>query len=156
MFDHSILITTLAIMPYATHWICCQCNFGPMLICNYPSCLRCQHIHATEGCCTYITENDSTSDYEGVSTYQPVNDAPSSVSMKTLSAPKFDSTRRVPFSSPNMMGRQTAAPAARTRYARTDLYICCQCGDGPKVYQNQSRCVACDHDVCPKCIPVKY
>ncbi|PGH30454.1 hypothetical protein GX50_06775 [[Emmonsia] crescens] len=37
----------------------------------------------------------------------------------------------------------------------TDLYICCACGDGPKVYQNQGRCVNCNHDVCGYCTHVK-
>lgn len=31
------------------------------------------------------------------------------------------------------------------------LYTCCKCGDGPKVYEHQSKCVLCHHDVCGYC-----
>ncbi|KAL3482144.1 hypothetical protein BJX99DRAFT_217433 [Aspergillus californicus] len=28
------------------------------------------------------------------------------------------------------------------------MWICCQCGDGPKVYINQSICIECHHHSC--------
>ncbi|KAL4804114.1 hypothetical protein BDV18DRAFT_35704 [Aspergillus unguis] len=30
----------------------------------------------------------------------------------------------------------------------TEMWICCQCGDGPKVYKYQPRCVTCNHFAC--------
>ncbi|RAL08599.1 uncharacterized protein BO97DRAFT_408273 [Aspergillus homomorphus CBS 101889] len=47
-----------------------------------------------------------------------------------------------------------ALPADRTQ-TRGNLYFCCQCGDGPKLYQNQPRCVMCQHVACANCTPVK-
>ncbi|PWY63683.1 hypothetical protein BO83DRAFT_382535 [Aspergillus eucalypticola CBS 122712] len=35
------------------------------------------------------------------------------------------------------------------------LYFCCQCGDGPKAWGNQPRCVLCQHSICSYCKPVK-
>ncbi|EIT81238.1 hypothetical protein F9C07_11719 [Aspergillus flavus] len=35
------------------------------------------------------------------------------------------------------------------------LYICCNCHDGPKLYNNQPRCVMCQHVVCSDCQHVK-
>ncbi|KAF7167458.1 hypothetical protein CNMCM6106_003018 [Aspergillus hiratsukae] len=40
-------------------------------------------------------------------------------------------------------------------YSQTYMYICCQCGDGPKVYNVQPRCIECQHIVCSGCKPVK-
>ncbi|CAI7567912.1 unnamed protein product [Penicillium discolor] len=33
----------------------------------------------------------------------------------------------------------------------TYLYICCGCGDGPKVYNHQPICVPCNHQACGNC-----
>lgn len=40
-------------------------------------------------------------------------------------------------------------------YGGTHLFVCCHCGDGPKVYQHQTRCVLCNHDPCSRCMLVK-
>jgi hypothetical protein len=31
------------------------------------------------------------------------------------------------------------------------LYICCQCGDGPKSVNIQPRCIGCNHEACGDC-----
>ncbi|PYH31486.1 uncharacterized protein BO87DRAFT_126440 [Aspergillus neoniger CBS 115656] len=33
------------------------------------------------------------------------------------------------------------------------LYFCCQCGDGPKLWDRQPRCVICQHSICGYCKP---
>ncbi|OJI79348.1 hypothetical protein ASPTUDRAFT_47947 [Aspergillus tubingensis CBS 134.48] len=33
------------------------------------------------------------------------------------------------------------------------LYFCCQCGDGPKLWDRQPRCVICSHSICGYCMP---
>ncbi|PYI08090.1 hypothetical protein BO78DRAFT_417109 [Aspergillus sclerotiicarbonarius CBS 121057] len=38
---------------------------------------------------------------------------------------------------------------------RPNLYFCCQCGDGPKLYQNQPQCRVCHHIACSSCKPAK-
>ncbi|EEH21675.2 hypothetical protein PABG_03891 [Paracoccidioides brasiliensis Pb03] len=72
--------------------------------------------------------------------------------------PSADFTYR-PFASPD-----PPVPSVMKRFlenfhagihSSTDLYICCICGDGPKVFQNQGRCVNCDHDVCGYCARIK-
>ncbi|KAL2809558.1 hypothetical protein BJX63DRAFT_435031 [Aspergillus granulosus] len=35
------------------------------------------------------------------------------------------------------------------------MYICCQCGDGPKLYVNQAACCECHHVACDGCTLVK-
>lgn len=48
------------------------------------------------------------------------------------------------------------APGGIKPYNATYMYICCQCGDGPKVFNHQPRCIRCNHDACSKCKEVKY
>ncbi|KAE8378603.1 hypothetical protein BDV26DRAFT_188705 [Aspergillus bertholletiae] len=36
-----------------------------------------------------------------------------------------------------------------------NLYICCKCSDGPKLYEIQPQCVICNHYVCQDCVHVK-
>ncbi|KAL2868503.1 uncharacterized protein BJX67DRAFT_42258 [Aspergillus lucknowensis] len=43
----------------------------------------------------------------------------------------------------------------RNYYSDTTLWICCGCGDGPKVYHHQTVCVICQHVSCPDCTLVK-
>ncbi|CAI7626003.1 Zinc finger, RanBP2-type [Penicillium expansum] len=31
------------------------------------------------------------------------------------------------------------------------MYICCQCGDGPKLYNMQPTCYVCSHQACSNC-----
>ncbi|EAW12753.1 uncharacterized protein ACLA_011800 [Aspergillus clavatus NRRL 1] len=40
-------------------------------------------------------------------------------------------------------------------YSNTYMYICCQCGDGPKVYNVQPQCIICQHIACSSCREVK-
>ncbi|KAJ0416276.1 hypothetical protein BJY00DRAFT_317045 [Aspergillus carlsbadensis] len=36
----------------------------------------------------------------------------------------------------------------RQHNSDTEMYICCQCGDGPKVFSIQPTCVECSHFCC--------
>ncbi|KAL4777043.1 hypothetical protein BDW60DRAFT_175375 [Aspergillus nidulans var. acristatus] len=40
-------------------------------------------------------------------------------------------------------------------YAASDFWVCCRCGDGPKVYTYSIQCVLCNHIVCELCTRVK-
>ncbi|PYH50205.1 uncharacterized protein BO96DRAFT_248526 [Aspergillus niger CBS 101883] len=40
-------------------------------------------------------------------------------------------------------------------HAFPTLYFCCQCGDGPKSWDNQPRCAICNHNICGYCMPAK-
>ncbi|KAL2849190.1 hypothetical protein BJY01DRAFT_210806 [Aspergillus pseudoustus] len=43
----------------------------------------------------------------------------------------------------------------RHNYSYPEMYICCQCGDGPKIWGNQPICVICQHQACDVCTHVK-
>ncbi|EFW16276.1 hypothetical protein CPSG_07326 [Coccidioides posadasii str. Silveira] len=125
-------------MPYATHWVCCRCKFGPMSIENYPACINCQHRGAKSPCCHHecLRDHDSYHYAAEMSSYaaqrEPEFDNPA-----VISIPQMSHDRRY------------------FRAAPTYLYVCCGCGDGPKVYQLEPRCVNCSHDACPYCRYVK-
>ncbi|RJE18259.1 hypothetical protein PHISCL_09405 [Aspergillus sclerotialis] len=40
-------------------------------------------------------------------------------------------------------------------YQQNYLYICCQCNDGPKLYNVQPVCIVCEHKACKWCSQVK-
>ncbi|KAL2852149.1 hypothetical protein BJX68DRAFT_59805 [Aspergillus pseudodeflectus] len=40
-------------------------------------------------------------------------------------------------------------------YSSSEMYICCRCGDGPKVWAHQPTCVMCNHTSCDDCTRVK-
>ncbi|EEQ89047.1 hypothetical protein RJZ56_004708 [Blastomyces dermatitidis] len=136
-------------MPYATHWICGNCNFGPMMISNYPSCISCSHQPCS--CCTYDTVDGSTLRTESLSSsgnLRTLDHMPSTdCHLNTYTNPSLP----LPGATREMLEDLQASIINRA----TDLYICCSCGDGPKVYQNQGRCVNCDHDVCGYCTHIK-
>jgi hypothetical protein len=39
------------------------------------------------------------------------------------------------------------------RQMPSSFYYCCQCDDGPKLFENQPMCVNCNHTVCGNCRP---
>ncbi|KAL3468633.1 hypothetical protein BJX64DRAFT_10908 [Aspergillus heterothallicus] len=43
----------------------------------------------------------------------------------------------------------------RSHYSDEVMYICCQCGDGPKLFANQPLCCSCNHKPCNICTLVK-
>ncbi|OJJ38712.1 hypothetical protein ASPWEDRAFT_36387 [Aspergillus wentii DTO 134E9] len=52
----------------------------------------------------------------------------------------------------------TAASSTTLRLGHTQraLYVCCQCNDGPKSWDNQPKCAVCNHYVCSSCKPFKF
>ncbi|KAL4961804.1 uncharacterized protein BDV14DRAFT_179686 [Aspergillus stella-maris] len=40
-------------------------------------------------------------------------------------------------------------------YSSAHMWVCCGCGDGPKLYSNQTVCVICSHSACSYCEGVK-
>lgn len=134
-------------MPYATHWVCCKCGFGPMLIDNYPSCLNCQHRGAREACCTHAALGMEAA---------YVDEAFScSSSPRTILSVGDELVQQSPIENLYSPAEQMMNSSPMVRGRATDLYICCSCGDGPKVYQHHARCVMCNHDACRYCTHVK-
>ncbi|KAL5359390.1 hypothetical protein BJX96DRAFT_174308 [Aspergillus floccosus] len=52
-------------------------------------------------------------------------------------------------------GRPSREIRVNKIYTQTYMYICCQCHDGPKVYNVQPQCVNCHHSACSNCTYVK-
>src|SRR5271170_3480435 len=46
---------------------------------------------------------------------------------------------------------RTSPPAS----VKSTSYTCCQCKDGPKLWELQPKCIKCDHVACKNCVKVK-
>ncbi|CEJ60202.1 hypothetical protein PMG11_08786 [Penicillium brasilianum] len=152
----------------ATLWYCCGCNFGPFNADLYDSCINCgkyacsmctrekvtnsnydhtSHFHAAHGC-------HESSPYPSAVTMGP----PHSVSLQTkaMAATGLGDLHSIRSLSRRMpLALASPFPGAMQCYTETYMYICCRCGDGPKVYNNQPRCVCCNHEACGDCEQVK-
>ncbi|KAL5042708.1 hypothetical protein BDW71DRAFT_189476 [Aspergillus fruticulosus] len=40
-------------------------------------------------------------------------------------------------------------------FSNSNMWICCSCGDGPKIYDHNPKCVICHHSACDLCTHVK-
>ncbi|KAJ5906882.1 uncharacterized protein N7473_003798 [Penicillium subrubescens] len=150
-----------------TLWFCCGCNFGPFNSDLYDSCINCgkyacsmctrekvtynsnthNHNHAAHGC-------HESSPYPSV---VPIDTAHTlSLQTKTMAATGLGDLHSIRSLSRRMpLAMASPFPGAVQFYTQTYMYICCQCGDGPKVYNNQPRCIGCDHEACGSCTQVK-
>lgn len=127
-------------MPQATHWVCCRCGFGPMIIDSCSSCLNCQHPGAKSPCCVQTS----------LSLHNPTSIIPSTSSYRRPSINDFTEPHTLPSV---VMPIFNYNPSLRQR--GTSLYLCCGCGDGPKVYEHHCRCIVCQHDACDACTYIK-
>ena len=48
-------------------------------------------------------------------------------------------------------GHTVLAQTTPTVGAKARIYTCCQCGDGPNVWDHQRKCISCGHLVCSHC-----
>lgn len=154
----------------AIFWYCCQCGFGPYNVALYSACINCNSIS-----CKYCRreKHDDQLDPIPCSTMAPyptpaLSPASSPSLVLTLDnlAYSDQSTLPLPSSSsvmPTHTGRllqdDTAVSLRSTSGIRmhgpTYYFICCNCGDGPKVYNHQARCVICHHVACENCTHLK-
>ncbi|PYI19496.1 hypothetical protein BO86DRAFT_208706 [Aspergillus japonicus CBS 114.51] len=149
-------------------WTCCTCLHGLHQIDLHTECLQCGH----QRCPSCPVDNrDADMSLHSCHEMSPYPSAPAhSVCAHSLDAPRH---RHVP----SMMDCRNPIPQPLTVFGdvrrpclqdvagqrlpedraqtRGNLYFCCQCGDGPKLYQNQPRCVMCQHVACSNCTPVK-
>lgn len=129
-------------MPYATHWVCCRCHYGPMSIENYPSCISCQHRGAKSPCCKHQSLRS-----RGGS--QRISEMPSYYT--NICGAELESIA-MPMRRP-LDHRDDGHYPYRT--TPSCMYYCCNCRQGPKIYEHESRCISCNHDVCGNCTYVK-
>ncbi|OJJ48354.1 hypothetical protein ASPZODRAFT_14495 [Penicilliopsis zonata CBS 506.65] len=154
-------------MPYTTFWYCCHCDYGPHEL-RYDHCVDC-HRKRCGNCRVQKTQTGTDNHHS----HDAVSPCPSAVldmghshfehGLKdSTSSPKavpddvFRPSARGPLvndlAQANFM--ELVAPSAHV-CSTTYLYFCCECGDGPKVYDHQQRCVICDHVACEYCKPFK-
>jgi hypothetical protein len=143
-------------------WYCCRCNFGPHNSSLYSACIQC----GTARChrCTDQKISDNMNVHSHSHSYDPTSAYPDAVPMSSPRTPTFTSTTtsivvpELPGVRPLPRADCTYVPPASlagTKSHGTYMYICCQCNDGPKIYDHQPKCVVCNHTACGNCISVK-
>lgn len=163
-----ILISTASSIPFtrimASLWYCCECNFGPHNSALYEACIGC----GERRCGTCVEEKV----YDALRTHSHAHNHchetspyPSAVAIDTAHTLSLN-TKSMPIALPGLAGirplsRLRPAPAASPfagpahMYSQAYIYICCKCGDGPKLWDNQPSCVSCEHVACGNCTYVK-
>ncbi|KAL2013694.1 hypothetical protein VTN00DRAFT_1219 [Thermoascus crustaceus] len=142
-------------------WYCCKCNYGPHEPAIHAACIDCgaERCHL---CRVEVTKTAASRDCDPISPYpsapifsprNPENDVTTFASFGNglPSVPDRLSVNTVLLS--RSLPTEFSAPV-RT-HGPTYMYICCNCGDGPKVYKNQPRCIMCEHTACENCEQVK-
>lgn len=154
----------------ASLWYCCECNFGPHNSALYDACIGCGERRC--GVCVEEKVYDAlrTHSHAGVHAHahnhcHETSPYPSAVAIDTAQALSLN-TKSMPIALPDLAGirplsrlrpAQAASPFAGPAhmYSQTFIYICCRCGDGPKLWENQPSCVSCEHVACGNCTYVK-
>lgn len=145
----------------ATNWYCCECNFGPHNSDLYVACIncskrRCSRCLVEKAVDSLTTHNHAhcheTSPYPSVASIDTVRPL-SFMKMPTIPTPDLPGIR--PLYRPGPAALVTPLGTTTSYYTQTFMYICCQCNDGPKVYNVQPVCVECNHAACSSCAHVK-
>jgi hypothetical protein len=166
-------------MPSTTVWYCCSCGFGP---CNESIdyfCPNCQE-RRCNGCKTSRISNRYNYRLPGEAEINPYPEAFAAVSF-TANTYNITTSLR-PFTPPHQHLERASLALTPTQVPPTCLrtahqhstdspsigeifqhgglknshpnaYYCCNCNDGPKLYDNQPRCVSCSHVCCSYCRP---
>ncbi|KAJ5619352.1 hypothetical protein N7510_003336 [Penicillium lagena] len=151
-------------------WYCCECSFGPHNGDLYDSCISCGRTR-----CSLCDEEKISRRMLAASHSLPHLPSPYAVAAASLdgsqtfcykskATPSYtelleDEPRLRPLERDSLIthpASSTAIPVhGMQSCSDTYMYICCQCDDGPKVYNHQPQCVVCDHDACSLCYYVK-
>ncbi|OQE19385.1 hypothetical protein PENSTE_c015G06824 [Penicillium steckii] len=146
-------------------WYCCECSFGPHNSALYDACINCG-----EQRCTFCNEEkaydgDCLNSHTHSHSHGP-SPYPAMVKLNTARTLSHN-TQSMPVALPDLVGiRPLSRPQPTTQmssslggpahvHGHTSMYVCCQCNDGPKVWDQQPRCVICQHDACGNCLNVK-
>ncbi|KAL5003608.1 hypothetical protein BDV10DRAFT_153726 [Aspergillus recurvatus] len=78
--------------------------------------------------------------------YRPLSALSSSFDMETSPALHIARSHR---------GHNISQSQRPNYFSNSSMYICCQCKDGPKVYNHNVQCVLCHHIACELCTHVK-
>lgn len=136
-------------------WFCCQCLFGPNNVSidlHCPSCgeTRCYMCNCDYG---YPKDNLTMSQYpatkNAMNTDYPDTD-PDHCSTDTRYCHKSHSQSDIHDTSPTnkcAYGDDYDGYGPKTYY-----YYCCQCNNGPKIWNHEIICIDCHHEACAYCL----
>ncbi|KAJ5833401.1 hypothetical protein N7474_001712 [Penicillium riverlandense] len=157
----------------STVWYCCGCSFGPHNGDLHDACISCGRTKCS------LCDEEKLSRRMMASSSHSLQHLPSPYAVaassldgsqtfcyKSKSTPSYtelleDEPRLRPLERGALIhhsasSSSTAIPADGVQSCSdTYMYICCQCDDGPKVYNHQPQCVVCDHNACSACYYVK-
>jgi hypothetical protein len=161
-------------MPCHRIWYCCACNFGPNnfdIDLNCPSC----YTRRCHGCTLEMASHSyhaGTSPYPGVPQLLILTNAGHTHCGETSNRPSggtlssspssFCGRPPVPSSAGDPDMHQASIADSHDLLQHGGImnqrpsgagYYCCQCKDGPKLWEVQPVCVNCSHYVCPSCTP---
>ncbi|EPS34830.1 hypothetical protein PDE_09794 [Penicillium oxalicum 114-2] len=151
----------------ASMWYCCGCNFGPLDAELHDSCTNCD-----QTLCSRCPREESSNTYPShhAGPRQEMSAYPGALSMSNTVSRKCSTpplTRVVAGTGlgelHNIRSLSQRIPDTSCQFfqgvaqcsTQTYMYICCKCGDGPKVYNHQPKCVICNHAACGSCQNVK-
>lgn len=160
-------------MPTHESWYCCHCKMGPNSpdidlscpSCYHPRCYDCPQEMAS----TYSDAEQSLypgslqspiiSHHHTCETSDQKNGppplSPSVFGFHGLSRPPSSTTRSLemhPTCASDHLDIRHHGGILNQRPTAT-AYYCCQCSDGPKLYEVQPVCINCSHHACGSCTP---
>lgn len=143
-------------------WYCCDCSAGPHRLGLDDICLQCDQPRCSN---CHIDTQDTVSHH--CHELSPYAHAPAPQHSQVSGNPVAKMPTFLGCNQPILRGSlhhshtlQHGMPGINNQDSRGtvshgSLYFCCQCGDGPKLWDNQPRCVICDHNICGYCKPAK-
>jgi hypothetical protein len=140
-------------------WYCCRCHFGPLNVSNDVACPNCDRKRCPD-CPVQMAYakkalggDEGTSPYPGVpGIFDPERQHYAAISSPSRSGLSLTASPSLHLTASAGINRQRGGTV--TCPSKTYIYICCQCNDGPKVYNHQVMCVNCDHLICDSCVEV--
>jgi hypothetical protein len=156
-------------MPESSVWYCCKCKLGPWNItldvscpnCDEPRCFQCDKesvdMHTASQMLSHRQNFSSIGNTHTCNKLQPAEtlcNQPVHLE-RTCIAPSLTPTARRPLMpEPQAMHTYNIFNfGGLLRQMPSNFYYCCQCNDGPKMYENQPMCVSCCHTICYNCRP---
>lgn len=141
----------------SSSWYCCDCQFGPHDFGLHSTCFQCGTMRCDD-CSIETSSFDDTTHccshelpaYPSVTNSQISHGTP--VTQLGAMPPTMSLTTTFNPGLSLFQGSGSTTSGIMTHGA-TYMYFCCQCNDGPKVYNVQPQCVMCNHIACASCKP---
>lgn len=144
-------------------WYCCRCNFGPhnqslheaCIQCGVPRCARCVQEKNSDNMAVQSHSHtcDITSPYPAAVPISPPTTPTFKPTTMSIVVPELPRVMALP--QPEYTGVSSGSLGGIRTHGGTHMYVCCQCHDGPKIFEVQPQCVMCNHTACTNCVHVK-